>query len=80
MGDGFCNAAGGAEICATASDGHPISGAATIIVVMKRIAIKNPDRSLGFLILPYLLAVLSRKGRLVAVADTTVMSPLAPMV
>ena len=29
---------------------------------------------------PYLLAVLSRKGRLVAVVDVTVMSPLAPMV
>ena len=28
----------------------------------------------------YLLAVLSRKGRLVAVVETTVMSPLAPMV
>jgi len=43
MGDGFCNAAGGEEICATASAGHPISGIARIILIMKRISIKNPD-------------------------------------
>ena len=44
------------------------------------VAQKKPGITRGFLIRLYLLAVLSRKGRLVAVVDVTVMSPLAVMV